>query len=492
MSRKTISWVGQMLTPGMIIASLLVVTALTVNRFAPTDINADLAINSVMSLQNITLFYWGQNRLANALPLLAGAFTNPAANFYAVLYFSTAAHFLLIFVAAHLSNRLVTGRTGGPTSDLCVFLVVCVAQFVVQRNQEFVVIAGHIEYALSAALILLAFLLAISDRVPGWIFAPLMLVCVVVATGVNFSVVLAALALTIGYLLVERKVNRRILALMILSVVSAIVWFAMSLGVGGSSYTVLRLHNIPVGVWNVVIDFLRAFDMWRYLAILAVFAVAIFAANQLAGSRDVPNKRRLRYIFILSLLFSIFWLLLFSANRWVEYNAYSYRYFTYIIYVLFFYISCLASILLYKAGKWTVISLGTAAAMALTLFLWAPIIPLRDFRLFQEVRSHSEDHYALYAGNYWQVWPAVLRSLIAGHQSFGLAYRGEANTADARAFVTQRLDEEGSVRLLCIDDATEDCLKQAFGILEGVTSGDVRKLSSSTQEIDLRASSEHP
>ncbi|MCR9135239.1 MAG: hypothetical protein NXI27_04540 [Alphaproteobacteria bacterium] len=43
----------------MIVAALLAVTALTVNGFAPTGVNADLAINSVISLQNITLFLPG-------------------------------------------------------------------------------------------------------------------------------------------------------------------------------------------------------------------------------------------------------------------------------------------------------------------------------------------------------------------------------------------------------------------------------------------------
>ncbi|MCR9135240.1 MAG: hypothetical protein NXI27_04545 [Alphaproteobacteria bacterium] len=175
-----------------------------------------------------------------------------------------------------------------------------------QRHEDFVFIAGHIEYPLSAALLLLAFLLAISDRAPWWAFAPLSLFCIVVATGVNFSVVLAALALTIGYMLVERKFNQRILLLMVVSIVSAIAWFALSFNIGGSSYTVLRLYNIPVGVWNVVVDFLKSFDMWRYLAILAVFAVAIVLTNQMDRSRQVSNKRRLIYVFILSLLFSIF------------------------------------------------------------------------------------------------------------------------------------------------------------------------------------------
>ncbi|MCR9135241.1 MAG: hypothetical protein NXI27_04550 [Alphaproteobacteria bacterium] len=149
--------------------------------------------------------------------------------------------------------------------------------------------------------------------------------------------------------------------------------------------------------------------------------------------------------------------------------------------------ACLASIVIYQSGKWTGISRGTGAAIALISFLWSPVVPLRDYRLFQEARSHSEDHYALYAGQYWQVWPAVLRSLIAGHQSFGLAGRGEANKANVRAFVAQQLDEKGTVRMLCIEESPEQCALQAFGILVGVAFGEVREISSSSHEIDLKA-----
>ncbi len=50
---------------------ILVLSLLTVNAFAPRFLNADVILNSVMSLQNVTLFVWGQNRLLNVVPLFS-------------------------------------------------------------------------------------------------------------------------------------------------------------------------------------------------------------------------------------------------------------------------------------------------------------------------------------------------------------------------------------------------------------------------------------
>lgn len=47
----------------LLLVLLVLFSCLTVNKYSPEFLHADVIINSVMSLQNITLFYWGQNRL---------------------------------------------------------------------------------------------------------------------------------------------------------------------------------------------------------------------------------------------------------------------------------------------------------------------------------------------------------------------------------------------------------------------------------------------
>ena len=64
---------------------LAIISLLTVVKYSPEYLNADILINSVMSLQNVTLYYWGQNRLISILPLVASLINNPLYNLIFIL-----------------------------------------------------------------------------------------------------------------------------------------------------------------------------------------------------------------------------------------------------------------------------------------------------------------------------------------------------------------------------------------------------------------------
>jgi hypothetical protein len=54
-----------------------VLSLLAVNKFVPEGINADTLIQSIMSLQKLTIFYWGQNRFASVVPFLLSWIASP-------------------------------------------------------------------------------------------------------------------------------------------------------------------------------------------------------------------------------------------------------------------------------------------------------------------------------------------------------------------------------------------------------------------------------
>ena len=64
---------------------LVSMSVLTVLKHAPAALNADILLNSIMSLQKVTLFYWGQNRLLSILPFIVAPATDPAVNLALVL-----------------------------------------------------------------------------------------------------------------------------------------------------------------------------------------------------------------------------------------------------------------------------------------------------------------------------------------------------------------------------------------------------------------------
>lgn len=99
------------------------ISALTVIHYSPSHLNADVLLNSVMSIQNITLFYWGQNRLANILPLLTSFIKDPSINLYVVLFITAFTHYLLLFLFSWISVKILT-KENTQYLDLKVFITI--------------------------------------------------------------------------------------------------------------------------------------------------------------------------------------------------------------------------------------------------------------------------------------------------------------------------------------------------------------------------------
>jgi hypothetical protein len=71
----------------------------------------------------------------------------------------------------------------------------------------------------------------------------------------------------------------------------------------------------------------------------------------------------------------------------------------------------------------------------------------------------------LYAGDYWLAWPSVLRDMMAGHEAYGLLYRGGANAAQARAHVARTLQRQGQVSVHCLNDRPQRCEADVQGLV---------------------------
>ena len=74
--------------------------AMAVNRLAPQYLHADMMLHPLMSLQHTTLFYWGQNRLANLIPFLLSWITDPHLNMWAHLWVFAFSFFAFFAVLA--------------------------------------------------------------------------------------------------------------------------------------------------------------------------------------------------------------------------------------------------------------------------------------------------------------------------------------------------------------------------------------------------------
>ena len=71
-----------LLVVSLFAALLAIISTLTVLRYSAHHLNADTIMQSIQSVQNVDLFFWGQNRFASAIPLLASPFANPEVNLF--------------------------------------------------------------------------------------------------------------------------------------------------------------------------------------------------------------------------------------------------------------------------------------------------------------------------------------------------------------------------------------------------------------------------
>ena len=91
------------------------------------------------------------------------------------------------------------------------------------------------------------------------------------------------------------------------------------------------------------------------------------------------------------------------------------------------------------------------------IILSSSYVPFSNYQLFKKIDSIVPDHHGLYSGDYWLVWPTVLRDMMSGDISFGLTFRGIGNQEKAKAFVEKQNVEKGYFSVLCINDDQNSC-----------------------------------
>lgn len=87
-----------------------------------------------------------------------------------------------------------------------------------------------------------------------------------------------------------------------------------------------------------------------------------------------------------------------------------------------------------------------------------PKINFNEYKVFQRVNYLVEPGGHLYSGDYWVVWPSVLRDMMNGYEAYGLTYRGEANAKSARDFVLDQINARGYSQIYCLNEVLRTVL----------------------------------
>jgi hypothetical protein len=444
---------------------ICLLSVLTVNRYSPEYLNADVIINSVMSLQKVTLFYWGQNRLLNVLPFIGRLFREVVLNLYFLLIFTTLCHYLLLllFIKVVLD---VSENVDGNFVLLKGFTLLSLLFLVVLKGQSIFSIAiAHIEYPLPVLLVGVPFLYATEKRFSFYLWLALSSFCIFLATGLNHSIILLTLALVSAYLMYTKILNYRVILLGIVSLVAVIVWSFISSCYGSVPYSEFSVHQLHTGIISVISSLSDAFILLYFALVLIVFLSCEILDIVLNLHRISQPLRLPEFALKTTGFFCLSWLIFFCSNKWVAMNQYNYRYFTFLIYGIIIYFTFHTLKILNIIGmrlSWIVTGLSF---LFLLVTLWSGFVPLGNYSVFRAVESLVPDHYQLYAGDYWLVWPAVFRDMMTGKPSFGLSYRGDGNREGAKAFVKLQLSERGSFSVICLNDKIDNCKNQISEVL---------------------------
>lgn len=443
---------------------ILILSLLTVNALAPRYLNADVILNSVMSLQKVTIFVWGQNRLLNVVPFLLSFIADPEVNLRAHLIFFSCTFYTLLYVLAGLISSLLP-----PPSALGhreTFLLTTASTVLIFRPHALFDFAlWHIEYTLSYLLLIGAFRLLFSRGklpVSRLLSTSLLLF---IATGLNNSILLPALAIAAFFPLLAGYGKRGAFFGALAALASFAGWYGISgyYPAAPASYYGVNLSNLLPNLLETLQTMASAVSLPGLMGLFGLVLFFYLFIRKGSSKWEAP---------LLPLLpvFAAGWILLFSNNQWVIANQYHYRYFA----PAFF--CCILTAVLLLAAKAALLkplprALLFSLLLGFLLFrLAAPFTPLKEYTVFSAAFCPAErPGPTFYAGDYWKVWPAVMGDLMAGKESFGFAFRGDANKEAASSCAAKQITEEEKLTVYCLDASPEECLSQTASFLGGLS-----------------------
>lgn len=437
---------------------------ITVLRYTAPYIQADGVLQSIMSVQDVNLFFWGQNRFASVVPFLASPIADPTLNLLACLLLNAGFFYGLLLVLSWMGLRAVAGRRSW-TALLVLWLVVSAAVNVLIAPGTIQIIALETQpYSLSWLLALGAFLLW--KRSVWWAYAAAVAM-VAVAVGLNQSVIVGAAFLAVVEM-VRRRQWLRWPALGAVYVLWFGAWAWMSARWGGiagpipdSAQDYLSFDSLQVSKRSgeAVGSIVGALAPIRFSVVLVVACLCLLALSPARRSALVPRLA-------LITAFSTGYFVLFAGNSWVAANNFAVRYFFPVLMAIILIVSVpIAAVLLdppvlrHRGTRPLAIGLALVAVAA---SLAGPLVPPSRSQVFQSVQATvdyaRENRIDYLAGFYWDVWPTLYGTLQDGREShFATAFKSGGDPEAYEARLDADLATGQAPRALCINESDDVC-----------------------------------
>lgn len=446
---------------GLLFAVILLVLAVeTVLRQSAVNLAGDAILQSVMSVQHVEWFYWGQNRFASVVPLLARPVADPMANLMTIQILNALSFYGLLLLLAAMATPVLSDRRGWPRVLVVFLAIAAVAQLILKPLPLYFVALDAQPYSLSWLLGLGSYLLWRRSR--WWEFTAAGALAWI-AIGLNPSVVVGIGALALVEMIRRRQwIRWPVFGVgWLLGLVSWMVIAARYPADNGPfpasepDYFAFRVDLFQADAGKSL-DAIRSGLHQGLTLALAVLAVLCL----LAVSAKVRTALLIRLAFLAG--FAVIYWVVFTGNPWVSANGSAIRYFFPVLIIV------ILGLATPTAGALLAIRAPVALPIAVTATVCAvasigPQTPLSDAPTISQVEAAVADarangiHYV--AGNYWSVWPVVHGMLADGRlAAFGTALRSEAAPGTARRWFDDDLAAGRRPRAICLNDSTDSCV----------------------------------
>jgi hypothetical protein len=412
--------------------------------------DGDGILASLISIQKLTWYFWGQDRLLNLLPALAWPLRDPDANLHFQLFLRSFMAYLAplgilaLFAPAKRHLLLVITVTG------------CLLTLNLNGYAAFNEYVQHNPFSPSLVMFALS-VAAITHFRARW-GLPLGVIAAFIAYATNFALILFVFPfLAICSLTALRP--RRQLALL------AAVQF-LSVGLAYIHARHFGEGNTSLG-FNVSLDVIRTGWSTFTTSVKIIPLACLLVLASLAALRLRSREALTAWIVCVGMVPAVCAM---SCLTWIQMNSFDVRY--YLIFVIVYLTCC--SYLLVAACMHSFVS---RKSVAVAIFLLGVafiglggLAPHPSALVNNRWRQQSVDaadvavreNAQLIVGTYWDVWPAVfdakeeLRQVGRPNDPlYGATFRGHV----LRTNVMELMRERGSIVSVCFEDTVDKCIQ---------------------------------
>ncbi len=428
-----------------------------VNRLAPAFMDADAVIPALMSTQHLTLFYWGQDRLAGVLPLLFSPVASPQWNLLLQLCANAAAYFLMLEGVGEVASLLLPSPPSPLRRPLLFSLLVALPLLLLRPFALYQFAAGPQPYALSFVLLIWAALLW---RRQSSLRAAPMLCALLLATSLGLNPATLLLVAALWAFQARLGHERAWRGFLLLAVALFAVWTFLSRTYplhSPSSYLQFSPATVPAALQQSIADLRNNAIRPRYFVALLI-AVSLWVHQR--GVAILPPDLRRAMLALLG--FSVCWWLFFLSNRWVQDNGCAFRYFMPLIFapVIVFAVALTACVEDLARRRLPAALIG-ACLTVFALFAVRPWTPVMAYDAFTAVAAPlhvaKERHIRYFAGDYWQAWPVVFALHAENLPAMGAFSRGSAMRETIIAALRADLGRGETPLAMCIHRPLPTC-----------------------------------